>query len=63
MPSKSPASRSRVVSVRSSALGVGSPEGWLCYVTLRVMWSLLGKREKQVEMRESWASVTLPHVT
>ena len=35
----------------------------LCYVTSRVMWSPSGRREKHVDMRESRASVTLPHVT
>ena len=35
----------------------------LCYVTSRVMWSSPGTREKHVDIRESRASVTLPHVT
>ena len=39
MPRMSAACFRRVVSCRSSLLGVGSPDGWLCYVALRVMWS------------------------
>lgn len=35
----------------------------LCYVALRVMWSLPGRREKHVDRRESRAFAALPHVT
>ena len=36
MPSASPASLSRAVAKRSSGLGVGSPDGWLCATTTDV---------------------------
>lgn len=41
IPKSSPASLSLSVSDKSSGDGFGSPDGWLCYVELPVMWSYL----------------------